>query len=73
MMERICEQLASICAALVDVKRLDLTLLSNDIKIIEKITQILQPFFRLQKVLVGKAMVHYHQSDLFFITCLMML
>ena len=73
MMERICEQRASICAALVDVKRLDLMLQSDDIKIIEKIIQILQPFFRLQKVLVGKAMVPYHQSGLFFITCLMML
>ena len=57
MMEHICEQQASICAALVDVK----------------IIQTLQPFFRLQKVLVGKAVVHYHQSGLFFITCLIML
>ena len=35
-MEYVCEQQASICAALVDVKRI----------------QILQPFFRLQKVLM---------------------
>ena len=38
MMEHICKQQASICAALVDVI----------------IIPILQPFFRLQKVLVGK-------------------
>ena len=57
MMERVCEQPALICAALVDVK----------------IIQMLQPFFSLQKVLVGKAVVHYHQSGLFFLACLMML
>ena len=41
MMERLCEQQASICAALVDVERLDLMLQSDDIKFIEKIIQIL--------------------------------
>ena len=53
MMEHICEQQASTCAALVDVKRLDLMLRSDDTKIIEKVIQIVQPFFSLQKVLVG--------------------
>ena len=49
MMEHICEQQASIC----DVKRLDLMLQSVDTKIIKKTIQIVQPFFSLQKVLVG--------------------
>ena len=60
MMECICEQQASICAALVDVNYFE-----ND--------SDFAAFFRLQIVLVGKAMVRYHQSGLFFIICLMIL
>ena len=55
MMERVCEQQASICAALVDVKRLDLMLQSDDIKIIEKIIQILQPFFQITESVSGES------------------
>ena len=35
MMERICEQQALVCAALVDLKRVDLMLQGDDIKIME--------------------------------------
>ena len=45
MLERICEQQASICAALVDLKRVDLMLQDNDVKIMENLVEILKPFF----------------------------
>ena len=47
MLERICEQQAqqaSICAALVDLKRVDLMLQDSDVKIMEKLAEILKPF-----------------------------
>jgi len=45
MMERICKQQASVCAALVDLKRVDLMLKGDDIKIMEKMIDILKLTF----------------------------
>ena len=46
MLERICEQQASICAALVDLKRVDLMLQDSDVKIMENLVEIWNHFFK---------------------------
>ena len=55
MMERICEQQASVCAALVDLKRVDLMLQGDDIKIMEKMIDILKPFFQITESVSGES------------------
>ena len=71
-MERICEQQASICAASVDLKRVDLMLQGNDSKTMEKVIVILQPFFQITKSVSGesygtlssiKRLLHYLLND----------
>ena len=54
MLERICEQQASICASLVDLKRVDLMLQDGDVKIMEKLVEILKPFFQITETICGE-------------------
>ena len=54
MLERICEQQASICAALVDLKRVDLMLQDSDVKIMENLVEILKPFFQITETICGE-------------------
>ena len=54
MLERICEQQASICAALVDLKRVDLMLQDGDVKIMENLVEILKPFFQITETICGE-------------------
>ena len=54
MLERICEQQASICAALVDLKRVDLMLQDSDVKIMENLVEILKPFFKITETISGE-------------------
>ena len=54
MLERICEQQASICAALVDLKRVDLMLQDGDVKIMENLVEILKPFFHITETICGE-------------------
>ena len=57
MLERICEQQASICAALVDLKRVDLMLQDSDVKIMEKLVEILKPFFQITETICGESYI----------------
>ena len=57
MLERICEQQASICAALVDLKRVDLMLQDSDVKIMEKLVEILKPFFQITETIYGESYI----------------
>ena len=54
MLERICEQQASICAALVDLKRVDLMLQDSDVKIMENLVEILKSFFQITETICGE-------------------
>ena len=54
MLERICEQQASICAALVNLKRVDLMLQDGDVKIMENLVEILKPFFQITETICGE-------------------
>ena len=49
MIERVLEQQAAICATLVERKRMDLLLSDGDVKLSEKLLQVLQPFNHVTK------------------------
>ena len=54
MLERICEQQASICVASVDLKRVDLMLQDSDVKVMEKLAEILKSFFQITETICGE-------------------
>lgn len=54
MLECINEQQASICAALVELKRIDLMLNDEDMKILEKLLEVLQPFMHITETMCGE-------------------
>jgi len=51
----ICEQQAPVCAALVDLKRVDLMLHGDDIKTMEKMIDVLKPFFQITESVSGES------------------